>query len=150
MHDVTIFSDWTIELTGDADQLIGKATTDILMSEFGMGPISIVGLLKTEDGMQLTLDFVALAAGASLPIMATSTATEQPITGDTDLTFSHIRPILETNSGPRLRRNKKEGFGFPRASFVEFGQNNEPSVTSFPRVVAWNGSTLWETARTCV
>lgn len=96
VHDVTILSDWTVELTGDADRLIGKATTDILMSEFGVGPISIVGLLKTEDEMQLTLDFVALPHGTASSVVNEPTIEVQPTSGETDLTFSDIRPILET------------------------------------------------------
>ena len=96
VHDVTVLSDWTVELTVEADRLIGKATTDILMSQFGVGPISIVGLLSTEDEMQLTLDFVALADGTESTGVNAPTVEAQPVMGETDLTFSDIRPILET------------------------------------------------------
>lgn len=41
------------------DTLSGKATTTILMSAFGVGLISILGVLTTEDEARLTLDFVA-------------------------------------------------------------------------------------------
>ncbi len=40
-------------------QLSGQATTTILMSDFGFGPISIAGILKTEDQAKVTLTFVA-------------------------------------------------------------------------------------------
>ena len=96
VHDVTILSDWTVELTFEAGRLIGKATTDILMSEFGVGPISIVGLLKTEDKMQLTLDFVALANGVPADAINKPTTAVQPTTAESNLTFSDVRPILET------------------------------------------------------
>jgi polyisoprenoid-binding protein YceI len=43
----------------DGDQLTGQATTTILMSEFEFGPISIAGILKTEDEAKVTLNFVA-------------------------------------------------------------------------------------------
>lgn len=43
----------------DGNQLSGVATTTILMSDFGFGPISIAGILKTEDQAKVTLTFVA-------------------------------------------------------------------------------------------
>jgi polyisoprenoid-binding protein YceI len=43
----------------DGDQLSGQATTTILMSDFGFGPISIGGILNTEDEAKVTLTFVA-------------------------------------------------------------------------------------------
>jgi polyisoprenoid-binding protein YceI len=39
--------------------LTGKATTELLMSNFNVGPISILGVLNTEDKVKLTFDFVA-------------------------------------------------------------------------------------------
>ncbi len=39
--------------------LTGEATTQILMSQFGVGPISLLGMLKTEDQVKITFDFVA-------------------------------------------------------------------------------------------
>lgn len=39
--------------------ITGTATTTILMSDFGVGPISILGILETEDEVKLTFDFVA-------------------------------------------------------------------------------------------
>jgi polyisoprenoid-binding protein YceI len=43
----------------DQDTLTGSATTTILMSDFGVGPISIAGILNTEDQVKITFDFVA-------------------------------------------------------------------------------------------
>lgn len=48
--------DTTVKLSGNT--LSGTATTTILMSDFGFGPISIV-MLKTEDQAKVTLTFVA-------------------------------------------------------------------------------------------
>jgi len=59
IHQVTkpaVF-DATIKLSGDT--LSGTTTTTILMSDFGFGPISLVGMLKTEDQAKVTLTFVA-------------------------------------------------------------------------------------------
>lgn len=49
--------DITAQLQGET--LTGKAATTILMSDFGVGPISILGVLNTEDEVKLTFDFVA-------------------------------------------------------------------------------------------
>jgi polyisoprenoid-binding protein YceI len=49
--------DVTTRLTGDT--LSGKATTKILMSDFGVGPISLMGMLNTQDEVQITFDFIA-------------------------------------------------------------------------------------------
>lgn len=43
----------------EGNQLTGQATTTILMSDFEFGPISIAGILKTEDEAKITLNIVA-------------------------------------------------------------------------------------------
>lgn len=43
----------------DGDTLVGTATTTILMSEYGVGPITLAGILGTEDEVKITLAFVA-------------------------------------------------------------------------------------------
>ena len=48
-----------VTLTANQDQLKGTATTQILLSDFGAGPIQIA-LLQTEDKAKLVFDFVAL------------------------------------------------------------------------------------------
>jgi|YNPMSStandDraft_1061717.scaffolds.fasta_scaffold00280_18 polyisoprenoid-binding protein YceI len=59
VKDVTreVAFDITAQLSGDT--LTGTATTTLLMSDFGVGPISILGVLNTEDEVKLTFDFVA-------------------------------------------------------------------------------------------
>lgn len=49
--------DTVVKLEGNT--LSGSATTTILMSDYGFGPISIAGILNTEDEVKVTLDFVA-------------------------------------------------------------------------------------------
>jgi predicted lipoprotein with Yx(FWY)xxD motif/polyisoprenoid-binding protein YceI len=51
----------TFEVTTQLEEgiLTGEATTTILMSDFGVGPISIAGILETEDEVILTFNFVA-------------------------------------------------------------------------------------------
>jgi polyisoprenoid-binding protein YceI len=43
----------------EKDTLSGVATTTILLSDFGVGPISLAGMLETEDQAKLSLNFVA-------------------------------------------------------------------------------------------
>jgi polyisoprenoid-binding protein YceI len=59
IRDVTkpVTFDAVVKIT--SNQLTGQATTSILMSDFGFGPISIAGILNTEDQVKVTLTFVA-------------------------------------------------------------------------------------------
>jgi len=59
IRDVTkpVTFDAKVKLTGDT--LSGEAVTTILMSDFGFGPISIGGILNTEDEAKVTLTFLA-------------------------------------------------------------------------------------------
>lgn len=41
------------------DTLSGTAETNILMSQFGFGPISLAGILQTEDKVKITFTFTA-------------------------------------------------------------------------------------------
>ena len=49
--------DATIRLEGDT--LTGSATTTLLMSDFAVGPISIAGILETQDEVKLSFSFTA-------------------------------------------------------------------------------------------
>lgn len=51
---------WTVTATLAGDTLTGTATTTVLMSDYGIGPISIAGLVETEDEVALTFRFMAL------------------------------------------------------------------------------------------
>jgi polyisoprenoid-binding protein YceI len=48
-----------VKATLNSGTLSGEAVTTILMSDFGFGPISIAGILNTEDQAKVTLMFVA-------------------------------------------------------------------------------------------
>jgi len=50
---------WQVTLKLENNQLVGSASTQITMSEFGVGPIQIP-LLSTEDAVKLVFDFVAM------------------------------------------------------------------------------------------
>jgi len=48
-----------VTLVGEGNTMTGEATTMILMSDFGFGPISIGGILNTEDEVNVKFAFVA-------------------------------------------------------------------------------------------
>ena len=50
-----------VTLTAGQDKLTGSAVTEILLSDFGAGPIQLA-MLQTEDKAKLAFDFVALPA----------------------------------------------------------------------------------------
>ena len=56
---ITAPATWDATFGFDDELLRGAATADILMSTYGIGPISIAGLLNARDEMTLTIDFVA-------------------------------------------------------------------------------------------
>jgi polyisoprenoid-binding protein YceI len=59
IREVTKPATFDVTLTLEGGQLTGQATINFLMSEFGFGPISIAGVLNTEDKVAITFDFVA-------------------------------------------------------------------------------------------
>lgn len=59
VRDVTKPVTFEISLVGGGNSMTGEATTTILMSDFGIGPISIGGILNTEDEVKVTFAFVA-------------------------------------------------------------------------------------------
>ena len=59
VRDVTMPATFDVSFMGEGDSMIGEASTVILMSDFGFGPISIGGILNTEDEVALNFIFVA-------------------------------------------------------------------------------------------
>jgi polyisoprenoid-binding protein YceI len=59
IREITLPVTFEVSLVGEGDTLTGEANAVILMSEFGFGPISIGGILNTEDEVNLNLTFVA-------------------------------------------------------------------------------------------
>ncbi len=56
---ITALTVWDASLAFEGARLSGSATTEVLMSTYGVGPISIAGLLKTRDEVVLSIDLVA-------------------------------------------------------------------------------------------
>ena len=69
---VTAPTVWDFTFEFDDARLWGTARTEVLMSTFDVGPISVVGLLKTRDEVFLTIDLVAfdvsVGAGPDAPV----------------------------------------------------------------------------------
>jgi hypothetical protein len=43
----------------EGNTLTGQEVTTFLMSDYGFGPIDILGILKTEDEVKISIDFAA-------------------------------------------------------------------------------------------
>jgi polyisoprenoid-binding protein YceI len=59
IRDVTLPGTFDITARLEGEELRGQAETTFLMSQFGFGPISILGMLNTEDEVVITVEFVA-------------------------------------------------------------------------------------------
>lgn len=59
IREVTKPVSFSVSASFQEETLRGTATTTLLMSDFGVGPISILGILNTEDEVKLTFAFVA-------------------------------------------------------------------------------------------
>jgi predicted lipoprotein with Yx(FWY)xxD motif/polyisoprenoid-binding protein YceI len=59
VHDITHPATFEANLEMVDGVLVGEATTTILMSDFGVGPISVLGILNTEDEVKLTIELTA-------------------------------------------------------------------------------------------
>ena len=59
IRDITKPVTFEVKMVGNEDKITGEATTTILMSDFGFGPISIAGILNTEDEVNIKFVFEA-------------------------------------------------------------------------------------------
>jgi len=59
VHEVTKPVTFDVQATLENGELRGSAATTILMSEFGVGPIEMAGILGTEDQVKINMEFVA-------------------------------------------------------------------------------------------
>ena len=59
VHEVTKPVAFDVQATLANNELQGTATTTILMSDFGVGPIQMAGVLGTEDEVKINMQFVA-------------------------------------------------------------------------------------------
>jgi predicted lipoprotein with Yx(FWY)xxD motif/polyisoprenoid-binding protein YceI len=59
IREITQSVTFEVTMEGSEAGLTGEAKTSILMSDFGVGPISVAGILNTEDQVLITLNLVA-------------------------------------------------------------------------------------------
>jgi polyisoprenoid-binding protein YceI len=59
IRETTLPLTFDVNVTVTEAQVEGTATTTFLMSDFGFGPISLVGMLNTEDEVKINFAFVA-------------------------------------------------------------------------------------------
>jgi polyisoprenoid-binding protein YceI len=59
VHEVTRPVTFSVIASLEDGVLTGSAESTILMSDFGVGPVEVAGILKTEDQVKLLLTFVA-------------------------------------------------------------------------------------------
>jgi polyisoprenoid-binding protein YceI/mono/diheme cytochrome c family protein len=83
----------------DGDTLTATATATVLMSDYGIGPISKVGLVSTGDEVRLTLRLTAVDADRFTPpgLLTVTVADAGSDTADAPSFDDEVRPILEAN-----------------------------------------------------
>lgn len=64
VKETTLPVTWIVTLRVEDDRLVGSAASEILMSDFGVGPIQVATLV-TEDLVKLHFDFVAVPVEGS-------------------------------------------------------------------------------------
>ncbi len=88
---------WAVDASVAGGKLTATATTKVKMSTFGIGPISIAGLVSTSDDVTLTLKLTALDP-SKFPIATTIAApASAPRPKDSPSFASVIMPALEAN-----------------------------------------------------
>jgi len=60
VHDIAQPTEWKGKVRRSGDDLQAKVSTTVKMSQFEVGPISLVGLVRTKDEMKLSLNLVAV------------------------------------------------------------------------------------------
>ncbi len=63
IREKTLPVTWDVTAKLEGDTVTGTATTHIMMADFGIEPPEVMGMLTVQDGVTLTLKFVAKEAG---------------------------------------------------------------------------------------
>lgn len=97
VKETTLPAEWVVTARMVGDELTATATTTVKMSDYDIGPISIAGLVRTEDDVALTLELVAADPTKRdiptelPPVPADERADDGP-------SFAReVQPILESN-----------------------------------------------------
>lgn len=98
VKETTLPAEWDVTARMVGEELTATATTVVAMSAYDIGPISIAGLVRTEDEVTLTLELVAAdptkrAIPNELPPLASD---EERAAGGPSFA-REVQPILEAN-----------------------------------------------------
>jgi polyisoprenoid-binding protein YceI len=88
---------WHVDAQLTAGQLTATATTHVKMSTFGIGPISLAGLLSTGDDASLTFKLVAVDPSKFKVPTLIATPPSAPHTGHSPSFKQDIEPVLAAN-----------------------------------------------------
>ena len=89
---------FTAEAGRDGDEITATATGTVQLSDFGVGPITKIGLVRTGDDARLTLQLTAVDAADFTPPATVEVRTagdDDPVGGPSYST--QVAPILQTN-----------------------------------------------------
>jgi polyisoprenoid-binding protein YceI/mono/diheme cytochrome c family protein len=88
---------WDVHATLDGDTLTATATADVKMSTFGIGPISIAGLVSTSDDVTLTMKLTAVDPSKVTVPNAIAAPPDAPRSGDSPSFKEVVMPALQAN-----------------------------------------------------
>lgn len=108
-HDITLVGELTLKTTTKPVEIAATVrredgelhitgSAELLLSDFDVGPINIIGLAKSDDEATLRFDLVAPEAGALEVESKEAETVSLPVAGPGDPKFSEtVQPILETS-----------------------------------------------------
>ncbi|HYI62140.1 MAG TPA: YceI family protein [Acidimicrobiales bacterium] len=97
VKETTLPAEWDVTGHMVGDELTATATTTIAMSDYEIGPISIAGLVRTEDEVTLTLELVAAdPTKRDIPTELPPLPEDERATGGPSFARA-VQPILEAN-----------------------------------------------------
>jgi len=98
VKDITKPASFDATATLTDGEIKATATTEAKLSDFDAGPISIAGLVTTEDDVKLTLELTALnPAEHTIPTTITGPGARKPDPGKSPSFEQAVQPILEAN-----------------------------------------------------
>ena len=88
---------WDVKAKLADGQVTATATTTVKMSDLGIGPISLAGLVTTGDDVSLTLDLVALDPSKTTVPNQIASPVSEASTGSGPSFKNDVQPILAAN-----------------------------------------------------
>jgi polyisoprenoid-binding protein YceI/mono/diheme cytochrome c family protein len=88
---------WDVTASLQDGKLTATATANVKMSTFGIGPISVAGLVSTSDDVTLQMDLTAVDPARYAVPTAIKAPASAPRSGDSPSFAKVVQPILETH-----------------------------------------------------